>query len=107
MNEYGKLIDYAIDDNDIKVRFEKQDVTIKIVRSDIINFFVPLFRNERNSKAVENLKKSTVKFEAEKLNDCIKIKTEKLIIDIFDNFVVNIYDIKGNILCADYKGEAI
>ena len=105
MNKYGKLINYDINDNDINIRFEKQDVLIKIVKSDIINFFVPLFRNERNSKAVENLKNSTVKFEVVKLNNSLKIKTEKLIVDIFDNFIVNIYDIKGNILCADYKGE--
>ena len=105
MNKYGKLIDYAINDNDVKIKFEKQDVSIKIIKSDIINFFVPFFRNERNSKAVENLKKYTIKFEVEKSNDFLKIKTEKLIIDIFDNFLVNIYDIEGNILCADYKGE--
>lgn len=105
MNKYGRLIDYVINDNDVRINFEKQNVLITIIKSDIVNFFVPLFRNERNSKAVETLKKSTVKFEIERLNDCLKIKTEKLIIDIFDNFVVNIYDIKGNILCADYNGE--
>ena len=37
MNKYGKLIDYAINDNDVKIKFEKQDVSIKIIKSDIIN----------------------------------------------------------------------
>ena len=33
------------------------------------------------------------------------ISTEKLIVKIYDDFVVDFYDAKGKLLMADYRGE--
>ena len=78
---------------------------IKVINSYIINFFAPLFREERNSKVVENLKDSHYDFEVENIADGIQLSTEKLIVRIYDEFKVDIYEKKGVIICADYRGE--
>lgn len=54
--EFGKIVGYEVNNNTVKINFHRESVFIKVVNSYIINFFVPLFREERNSKAVENLK---------------------------------------------------
>jgi alpha-glucosidase len=102
---FGKIVSYEAHDNVVNIKFEKENVFIKVVNSYIINFFAPLFREERNSKAVENLKDSHCDFDVENINDGIKISTEKLIVYIYDEFKVDIYDKAGKLLCADYRGE--
>lgn len=102
----GKIISYEVDDNTIKINFDKGNTFVKVVNSYIINFFVPLFREERNSKAVENLKDSHCDFDVEYIKNGIRILTDKLIINIFDEFKVDIYDKNGTVICQDYKGES-
>ena len=102
---FGKLLSYEVEGNIVNVKFEQEKVFVKIINSYIINFFVPLYREERNSKAVENLKDSHCDFEIENIENGIQICTEKLLIKIYDEFKVDIYDKEGKLLCADYRGE--
>ena len=102
---FGKLLSYEVEENTINVKFEQEKVFVKIVNSYIINFFAPLFREERNSKAVENLKDSHYDFDVENIENGIQISTEKLKVKIYDEFKVDIYDKEGTLLCADYRGE--
>ncbi|EKQ51337.1 MULTISPECIES: glycoside hydrolase family 31 protein [unclassified Clostridium] len=103
---FGKLLNYEVEDNEINIRFQEKNVFVKVVNSYIINFFVPLFRGERNSKAVENIIDSHCDFEVEKIIDGIQISTENLLVKIFDDFKVDIYDKNGALLCEDYRGES-
>ncbi|WP_297421958.1 glycoside hydrolase family 31 protein [Clostridium sp.] len=103
---FGKLLNYEVEDNEINIRFQEKNVFVKVVNSYIINFFVPLFRKERNSKAVENIIDSHCDFEAEKIIDGMQITTEKLLVKIYDDFKVDIYDKNGALLCEDYRGES-
>ncbi|BCZ44581.1 alpha-glucosidase [Clostridium gelidum] len=102
---FGKLLSYEVEENAINVKFEQKKVFVKIVNSYIINFFAPLFREERNSKAVEFLKDSHYDFDVENIENGIQISTEKLKVKIYDEFKVDIYDKEGTLLCADYRGE--
>lgn len=104
-NTFGKLLEYEVNENDILIKFENKAAAVKVVSNGIINFFVPLFRNERNSKAVENLKVTHSKFKVEKIKNGLQIITEKLIVKIYDEFKTDIYDKEENLLCADYRGE--
>ena len=59
MSMYGKLLDYKIVDNEIVINFKYRKAIITVINDNMINFFVPCYREERNSKAVETLKIST------------------------------------------------
>jgi len=102
---FGKLLNYEVEENVININFEGKKAFVKIINSYIINFFVPLYREERNSKAIENLKDSHCDFLVENIEGGIQISTEKLIVKIYDEFRVDIYDKDGKILCEDYRGE--
>lgn len=102
---FGKLQSYEVKENDVSIKFENKEVVVKVVSTGIINFFVPLLRPERNSKAVDNLKITHSKFEVKSIENGIEIITEKLKVKIFDGFKTDIYDKEENMLCADYRGE--
>ncbi|NMF07255.1 glycoside hydrolase family 31 protein [Clostridium beijerinckii] len=104
--KFGKMLSHKIENNVINIRFQEKAVFIKVLDSYIINFFVPLHREERNSKAVENLKDDYYDFQVENITNGIQITTEKLICKIYDEFKVDIYDKRGTLLCADYRGES-
>ena len=105
VNVFGKLLSYEVDRSNIIIKYEGKEVFVKVIRSSLINFFVPLFREERNSKAVENLKESHCDFDVENIENGIQVLTEKLIVKIYDEFKVDIYDKEGTLLCADYRGD--
>lgn len=104
-NLYGKIVDYKTDGNDVMIQFENKEAHISVIKEDIINFFVPVFRKERLSKAVTSLKPFHGSFDVERKDNFIIIKTAKLIVEIFDNFITDIYDKNHNILCKDYREE--
>lgn len=103
---YGKLLDYKVTNNDVEIKYENKEAFIKIISAEIINFFVPVLRKERNSKAVEEIFSSSCKFQIKQVENVIEISTEKLIVKIHDEFVVDIFDKDYNILCADYRGNS-
>lgn len=105
-NEYGKILDYKIENNKVVIQFEKREAFVEIIDDYIINFYVPFHRKERNSKAIENLKVNSCHINVKKVNNYIKIDTDKLIIKINDEFMTDIYDKNGTCLCADYRKEA-
>ena len=98
---FGKILNYEIVENRVLVNYEKIQSTITLINESVVNFFVPLHRKERNSKAVENVLNSKVKFEVKFDNEVLNIKTNVLSIDIYDDFKVDIYNSKGEILCRD------
>lgn len=105
MKRFGKLVDYSVNNNKIDLKFENGIVKVKVITKAIINFFSPILREERNSKAVEDLKCEDTKITVSKIEDALEVKTEELIVKIYDEFKVDIYDINNEILCADYRGE--
>ena len=103
---FGKIKGYKIEENNIIINYENKVAYIKVVSSNIINFFVPLHREARNSKAVESLNEDkTVKFSVDNISGGIQISTDELKVLIFDEFKVDIYDMNGKLICEDYRGE--
>lgn len=104
-NNAGIIKDFNLKDNLINIKFENTELFITIVRDDIVNFFIPCFRNERNSKAVENVDLENFNFtvKVEKLEDTLVIRTKLLVINVNDNMKIDIYDVNGELLCADYR----
>ena len=102
---FGKINDYQIKSNTVIIEFEKRDVSIEIINPYIINFFSKINTNRRNSKAIENLKVDNCEFKVNKFVDYIEIKTEDLVVKIYNNFKVDIFNKFGNIICEDYRGK--
>lgn len=103
----GKIINFEVINNIVKVDFENVQLSISILKDDIINFFVPCFRAERNSKALDNINLKNLEFSmnVNREEEKIVIKTKALIINVNDNMKIDIYNIDGELLCADYRGE--
>ncbi|WP_370773298.1 glycoside hydrolase family 31 protein [Clostridium sp.] len=104
---FGKILNYEVSENRILINYEKIQTTITFLDEGVVNFFVPLHREERNSKAVEKVlnKNNKVKFQVKFDSEILNIKTSILNINIYNDFKVDIYNYKGEILCRDYRGK--
>ncbi|WP_163192943.1 glycoside hydrolase family 31 protein [Clostridium thermarum] len=102
---FGKIKSYNIVDNKVFVQYENIMAMVEIINPYIINFFVPLHREQRVSKAVENLEVEPCNFEVKEEKGAILITTERLQVRISDEFKVDIYDEVGNLICEDYRGD--
>lgn len=102
---FGKMKSYKQQGNCILINFEYQVGQIEIVTDKIINVFVGYETGEHLSRAIEGVKSVptdyTVKQEAEKL----RISTSELRAEVFDDFKVDFYNKKGELLCSDYRGK--
>lgn len=90
---FGKIRNFKVNENIVKVEFENIEAKINIISPIIINFFVPNYRDEQNSKAIENLKIQHCRYEVDRYIDNITIKTDELIIIYMMNLKL-IYTIK-------------
>lgn len=102
---FGKLLGYEVNKNIIIVKYEEIEVNITIINDNVVNFFVPLYRKERNSKTVEEINYRNIDFSIEEKESNFILKTKNLILEINDDFKIDIYDKNKNILCRDYRGE--
>ncbi|TGA99160.1 DUF5110 domain-containing protein [Sporolactobacillus shoreae] len=103
---FGSLKGHREQDHTIVIEFERKNVLIEIIEPSIVHFFAPIATERRASKAVENLTVNPGVFSVDLQNSQLVIKTEKLLIHVFDEFVVDVFDTAGNRLCADYRGSA-
>ena len=39
--EFGKLLNYTVDENIVSIAYEKNDAYLKVITKNIVNFFVP------------------------------------------------------------------
>lgn len=101
----GKIKDYKTYGSIISIIYENGEVNVDVINSSIVNFFQPIFRKEKLSKAVEYIKREECLIQTELQEGILNISTEKLRIKVFSNFKVDIYDNNGKLLCEDYKGE--
>lgn len=102
---FGKIKNFEVDKNIIKIEYEKLETKITIINPSTVNFFVPNFRKEQKSKAIENLIVEHCNINILKQDSYIEISTDILVIKIYDEFKVDIYNKEGKLICEDYRGE--
>ena len=102
---FGKLLNYEQKNQTLTLHYEKQTAQIQVITDKIINVFVPYHTTDHRSKAVEGKKECPVSFTVNKTDDALTITTDFLICKIHDNFMIDFYDKKGALLCADYRGK--
>lgn len=100
----NKIIDYSVKKNNIIIKYNNYDANVIFINEDIVRFFIN-YTNEDFSFAIDNYPIKNVKFNILKFDNYLEIKSKNLIIYIFDDFKVDIYDTKGNIIVKDYKDE--
>ena len=104
-NNFGKLLSYEVSDCEIKVAFEKRNAYFTVVRDEIVRVYVPFFNENVKSKAIENDPCVDTDFTVEQDGDAVVISTGKVVVKIYDDFVVDFYNAQGKLLMADYRGE--
>ena len=103
--EFGKLLNYTVDENIVNITYEKNTAYVNVITKDIVNFFVPKVSKERKSKAIEYLDNNICNFTVDKKDGVIDIITEALIIKIYDEFLIDIYTIDNELICSDHRGD--
>ena len=104
-NNFGKLLGYEVSDCEIKVSFENRDAYFTVVRDEIVRVYVPFFDENVKSKAIENDPCVDADFTVEQDGAAVVISTEKVVVKIYDDFVMDFYNAEGKLLMADYRGE--
>jgi alpha-glucosidase len=102
---FGKILEVKQEKNKVIFLFEQGTGIIEIINHWVVNVFSPLKTDEYKSKAIESLKVEECKINVETTVTHIQITTNKLKINVYENFIVDFYDEMGNILCEDYRGE--
>lgn len=109
---FGKLLRYEQTGQHITLHYEEQDVILHVLTSEIINVFAPLYTLAHRSKAIEGEKEQPTVFQIkEETTDdgkhCIMLTTDALLCKIYDDCMMDFYDVYGTLLCADYRGKRI
>ena len=102
-NNFGKLLGYEVSDCEIKVAFEKQDAYFTVVRDEIVRVYVPFFNDGMKSKAIEENPCVDTDFTVEREGEAVVISTGKVVVKIYDDFVMDFYTADGKLLMADYQ----
>ncbi|GFZ29543.1 alpha-glucosidase [Clostridium zeae] len=102
---FGKIVSHRVENNKIYFDFEKNKGIIEVINPMIVNVFCPLKYDNHYSRAVEDLNIEPCEIIVEEKNSYIEIKTEVLLIRVYDDFKVDFYNIEGKILCEDFREE--
>ena len=100
----GKRKSYYVENGIIHFAFEYGKGSLEVLTDNIVNVFVPFECEEHRSKAIEGEKSKHIHFDVQEGIDYLEVRTAKLIIRVYDNFMVDFYDVNGQLLCADYRG---
>ena len=101
---FGRRKSYSISEGIISFVFEGGEGSIEVLTEEIINVFAAFETKEHRSKAIEGDKSKHVVFEVKEGINYLEIYTAKLIVRVYDNFIVDFYNRQGHLLCADYRG---
>ncbi len=111
MRDYGKIKDWSLDLNEITIQFERQKMIVTVLTDEIINVFVPTWSEEHRSKAIEEEDYDRIAERGYSIDvtqggeDILTVTTAALKVNIGDGGYVDFYDLKGNALSLEYRGE--
>ncbi len=102
----GTLKCYQIKDNRVHLFFENGEANVYFITDEIVRFEIPLELDDYQSVAIEGDKVKKCNFvETITARGTLLLCNEKLRIEISDDFHVDIWDDRDNILMSDYRGE--
>lgn len=104
-HNFGKLLEFEVNESEVKVAFEKETAYFTVVRDEIVRVYVPFFDTACKSKAIEKNPCVPVTFTVEKEEEAVVIRTNQVMVKIQDDFVVDFYKADGTSLMKDYRGD--
>lgn len=102
---FGTIQSYESYEDKVVFNFEHGCGIIEIITPSIINIFSSNTNRERLSTAIENLKIEKCNWQVNEVGDNVIITTDRIKINVTNDYLVDIYDRNGNILCEDYRGK--
>ncbi len=103
----GKYKDYKKNGSKIELQYENGKANVYLINDDIVRFEIPFKFENYESVAVEGDKTTETAFEIAKDGNGFYMVGRKFKVNIFDNFFVDITDLKGNEIVSDYQKERI
>lgn len=101
----GKMKECHMTDGQMLIlNFESCAAFVKIWSDEIVEFILRVSPDEIESKAVEDVQYKETEISFEIVNEVLHVHTPKLWIQICEDFYVDIYNERGELLCADYRG---
>lgn len=104
-NMFGHRRAYQIEEGIVKISFAEGEGWITPLTDEIINIFAPFETREHCSKAIEGNKAAGISFAVKEKPDYLEITTKRLTLQVYDDFLIDIYDETGRLLCRDYRGK--
>ena len=101
----GKIKNFKIENQKVLLEFEKATGFVEVVRDDIIRVYQDIDGIERTTDAISEDVKPEGDFEVKRLDECIQITTDKICVNVYDDYKVDFLDKENNVLCADYRGD--
>ena len=101
---FERIINYKKNENNVVINFECGTGIIEIITSSIINIY-SITAKQRLPIAIEQLKITKCDWNVNQVGENLVISTDKIKIHVSNNFLIDIYDCNGNVLCEDYRGE--
>ncbi len=105
MKGFGKLTNYEVDGQTVKLDFAGKKAQIKVLTPLIFNVFWSKDGSRTASKAIEGEKELPTEVEVEKEGEALWIRTKDAAARVSDGFFVDFFDRDGACVCEDYRGE--
>lgn len=102
---FGKIVSYRQEGNIINIDFEHRRGRVEVITDNIINVFSPFKYKDHFSRAIENLNINVSSLLVERKDSYIEVKTEELVVRVYDDFKVDFYNKDLEVLCEDFRGE--
>lgn len=105
MGKYGKLLSFVQEGQGIRLEYENGTGLVSAVTESIIRVQDVTDGEGPRSKAIEGDKTLSTEIKVEKTEDGVCLSTGKVSVRVSDEFMTDIFDREGQLICRDYRGE--
>ncbi len=103
--EFGALLGCTTENNQVTLRFEKQEVIVQVITEEIIRVLVPCWKKDYQSVAIEENPTIPCDFEVIEDEGAVQIVTSSVIVNIWDDFGFVFTDKYKDEILTSYPGE--
>ena len=103
----GKILQIKKNRNRVEFMLEQAQAGLEFLTDSMVRIFVDLKEDKNLCELTNHYSQDKIDVEVLKGDGCVTLKTGKLIIRVYDEFKIDIYDKNEMLLCRDYKGKRI
>ena len=101
----GKKIEWVVNNSTVEIKFSKQEVIIQVITEEIIRFFVPYWKKDYESVAIEGDIFVPVDFDVVEAEGGIEIKTAQVTLRVWEDLRFVFLDRYGDEILSSYDGK--